>query len=240
MKRYLITIIYAVILASCSDEMDLAGKDGTYEFRQNENFFGISVQDGFELNLSSDSVRISTVRIESDENVIQRVKCEVKNGILYFYRDPEVKFPSNVPVKISVTKDSLKTLMLSSAKVQIVDTLRTNEISLVCRNKSVLTGRLDCNKIQAMINHSTVEIAGVSDTIQTLRMNVDNGSIVKLFDLKSHNAKVNISGGSRAEVAVYNEFEVAAKEKSIVHYKGTAIVRSLVSDDDSEIKEIKE
>jgi hypothetical protein len=238
MKRYLFTIICVVMLASCSDEIDLAGREGTYEFTQNKNFSGISVQDGFELYLISDSVPI--IKIESDENAVKCVKYEMKNDILYFYRDPEVKFPSNVSVKISVTKDSLETLMLSSAKVQIVDTLRTNEINLVCRGKSVLTGIVDCNKIQGMINNSTVEIAGVSDTIQTLRMNIDNGSIVELSDLKSHNVKVNISGGSYAEVAVYNEFEVAAKEKSIVHYRGTAIIRSLVSDDDSEIKEIKE
>jgi hypothetical protein len=224
------------MLASCSDEIDLAGKDNMYEFTG--NFSGISVQDGFELYLSSGNT--PTVRIESDENAIAYVKNEVKNGVLYFYREPEVKFPSNVSVKISVTKDSLKTLTLSSAKAHIVDTLRANEMSLICSDKSDLTGILDCKKIQARISGSTVEVAGVSDTVRTMWMNIDNGSIVKLFDLKSHNAKVNISGGSRAEVAVYDEFEVAAKEKSIVHYKGTAIIKDLISDDYSEIKEVKE
>jgi hypothetical protein len=87
-----------------------------------------------------------------------------------------------------------------------------------------------------VINNSTVEFTGISDTVQA---NIDNGSLVKLFGLESNNAKVNISGGSLAEVTVFDEFEVSAKEKSIIHYRGTAVIRSLVSDDDSEIKEIK-
>jgi hypothetical protein len=224
------------LLVSCNDEIDLAGRGGTNEFQfLNKNFSGISVQDGFELYLISDS--ITTIKIESDENAVQHVKYEVKNDVLYFYKDPEVEFPSKVSVKISVTKDSLNMLMLSSVKAQIVDTLRANEIHLVCSDKSVLTGRLDCKEMQAMINNSNLEIAGVSDTIQAMQMNIDNGSIVKLYDLKSNNAKVNISGGSYAEVTVYNEFEVTAKEKSILYYKGTAIIRSLISDGDSEIKE---
>jgi hypothetical protein len=233
MKRFL--YVYAVIccvvlLASCNDEIDLAGRDGTYEFLKN-NFSGISVQDGFELFLTNKGT--STIKIESDESVINHVKYEIKNSILYFYKEPAVKIPSKVSVKIYVTKDSLDALMLLSSKVRIVDTLRTDEIRLVCSNKSVLTGRLECKKIQSMINNSDVEITGVSDALQ---MNIDNGSSVKLFEMESNNAKINISGGSFAEVTVNREFEVKAKEKSILHYKGTAIIRGLISDDDSEIK----
>jgi hypothetical protein len=240
MKKFLYTIIYVVLLASCSDEIELAGRGGTFKFLK-DNFSGISVQDGFELYLISGKSHTTetvpdTIKIESDENVILHVKYEIKNGILYFYKEPEIEFPSGVSVKISVTKDSIDALLISSSKVQIVDTLRTNEIRLVCSDKSSLSGRLECKKIQSAINNSTVEMTGVSDMIQ---MNIDNGSSVKLFGLKSNNAKVNISGGSFAEITVDNEFDVKAKEKSILHYKGTAIIRSLVSDDDSEIKEIK-
>jgi hypothetical protein len=239
MKRYLYTVICTVILASCNDGIDLAGKNGTVETKfLTENFSGISVQDGFELYLISGNTE--KINIESDVNIVNHVKYRIKSGILYFYKEPEVEFPDKVLVKIFVAKDSLDALILSSAKAQIVDTLRTNEIRLVCSDKSNLTGILDCQKIQSTINNSTVKLTGVSDTIPTLQMNIDNGSIVKLFDLNTNNAKVNISGGSYAEVTVYNEFEVAAKEKSILYYKGMAIIRSLISDNDSEIiKEIK-
>jgi hypothetical protein len=240
MRIFLYTVICGVLLTSCSDEIDLAGRAGTFKFMK-DNFSGISVQDGFELYLISNNtpasgMKADTIKIESDENVIQHVKYEIKNGILYFYKEPETEFPSEVLVKISITKDSIDALMISSAKAHIIDTLRTNEIRLVCFDKSVLTGRLECKKMQAAVNNSTVETTGVADTV---RMNIDNGSSVNLFDLYSNNATVNISGGSYAEITVNNEFEVKAKEKSILHYKGTAIIRSLVQDDDSKITEIK-
>jgi hypothetical protein len=234
MKRFLYTVICVVLLASCNDEIDLAGNDGTYIFLEN-NFSGISVQDGFELYIISSnftSEMKDTIKIETDENAMGHVKSEIKNGILYFYKEQGIEFPNKVSVKISVTTDSLNILMLSSAKVQIIDTLRTNSIRLLCSDKSALTGRLECKEMQSVINNSTVEMTGVSDIIE---LNIDNGSSVKLFGLVSKNAKVNLSGGSYAEVTVNDEFEVKANEKSILYYQGTTIIRSLISDDDSEI-----
>jgi hypothetical protein len=235
MKRFLFTILCATLLISCSDEIDLAGRDGTFEFFPNK-FSEISIQDGFELYLIRGNT--PTIKIEADENVVGHVKCDDKNetGVLRIYKEPAgVEFPSGVVVKITVTADSLDALILSSVKAQIIDTLRTDEIQIVCSDKSVLTGRLECQKIQSVVNNSIVEITGVSDTVQ---MNIDSGSSVKLFGLESNNAKVNISGGSFAEISVSNEFEVTAKEKSILHYRGKAIIRSLISADDSEIKKI--
>ncbi|MDR1887537.1 MAG: DUF2807 domain-containing protein [Prevotellaceae bacterium] len=232
MKRFLFTIICAVFLVSCNDEIDLAGRQGIFEFLQ-DDFSGVGVQDGFELYLTAGNP--AKIRIESDENVINHVKYEVKNGILYFYKEPKKEFSSEVSVKIYVTKDSLDALIASSSKVQITDTLRTKAITIVLSNKSALTGRLECTGIQSAINGSTVELEGISDT---LRMNIDGGSTVKLSALTSNNADVNISGSSAAEITVNRELEVNARERSRLHYKGTAVIRSLVSDDDSEIKKI--
>jgi hypothetical protein len=234
MKRFLYTVICVVLLASCNDAIDLAGNNRRYIFLEN-NFSGISVQDGFELYVISSSFTSEmkdTIKIEADENAINHVKREVKDGILYFYKEQGIEFPDKVSVKISVTTDSLDALMLSSAKAYIAGTLRTNNMRLLCSDKSALAGRLECKKIQSVINNSTVEMTGVADTMQ---VNIGNGSSVKLFKMESKNAKVNISGGSYAEVTVSDEFEVKANEKSILYYQGTATIRSLVSDDDSEI-----
>jgi hypothetical protein len=235
MKRFLYIIICVALSVSCSNEIDLAGRDRTDKFLEN-TFSGISVQDGFELYITkSNSASRDTITIEADENVVSHVKYEIRGGILYFFKEQEIEFPSEVLVKISVTRDSLDALIVSSSKVQIVDTVRTNEMRLVCFDQSSVTGRLECKKIQSSINNSTVEITGVSDT---LLMNINNGSSVKLFGLELNNARVNISGGSFAEITVANEFEVKAKERSVVHYKGIAVIRSLVLDDDSQIKKL--
>jgi hypothetical protein len=235
MKRFLYTVICVVLLTSCNDEINLAGSDSTRPFPEN-NFSGISVQDGFELYITGGNFTSGINNtIEADENVIGYVKNEVKNGILYFYKEQGIEFPDKVSVKISVTTDSLDALMLLSAKAYIVDTLRTNSIRLLCSDKSALTGRLECKTLQSAINNSTVEMSGISDTIE---MNIDNGSSVKLFEMKSKKAKVNISGGSYAEIAVDDELEVKANEKSILYYKGTASIKP-VSDGNSEISERK-
>jgi hypothetical protein len=234
MKKFLYTVICVVLLASCSDEIDLAGINVPWVESPSEDFSGISVQDGFELSLFSGDT--SKIEIESDRNVLEHVNFEIRNGILHFYKKPEAVFPSKVVVKIQVTTDSLAALMILSSKVQIVDTLRANEISIFCSDKSVLTGRLECNRLQSVINNSTVELTGVSGTTQA---NIDNGSLVKLFGLESNNAKINISGGSFGQVTVSDEFEISAKERSILHYKGTTVIRDLVSDDDSEITKVE-
>ncbi|MDR1341217.1 MAG: DUF2807 domain-containing protein [Prevotellaceae bacterium] len=231
MKRYIYIIICAALLVSCKDEIDLTGRQGVYEYSPN-NFSGIGVQDGFELYLSNG--KTPTVRIESDEEAIMHVKSEIKNGILYFYRNPEVEFPNKVSVKIYVTKDSLEAIMVSSSKIQIMDTLRTGGLELVLSGKSSMTGRIECKRIQSMISGSTVEITGISDTVQ---ININGGSLVKMFGLKSNNVKVNISGGSFSEMTVYRELDVEAREKSILYYnyRDATIIRNLVLDEGSEV-----
>jgi len=235
MKRFLFTIVCVVVtMTSCTDEIELSGRENPLIFLENRFFSGVGVQDGFELYLTNNGGDTGdTIKIESDENAVTHVKYEIKNGILYFYKEPEIIFPSEVLIKIYISKDSIETLKVSSAKVHIMDTLRTKTIDLVFSGNSVLTGRVECKKLQSVINHSTIELTGISDTVQ---MNISEGSSVKLLDLEANNAKVNISGGSLAEITVNKELEVKAIEKSRLHYRGTAIIRSLVADDDSEIK----
>jgi CxxC motif-containing protein len=237
MKKFLYTIICVVLAVSCNNEIDLAGRQVTPEYNILEKFSGVGVQDGFELYLHPVNVATSTVRIESDENAIIHTKYKIKDGILYFYKDPEIEFPDNVSVKVYVTKDSLDNIVASSAKVQIMDTLRTKDINLVLSDHSLLTGRIECENIRSAIYGSTVELAGTSDTVQ---VNIDGGSSVKMFEMESKDLKINIAGGSFAEITVHRELDVRAKEKSALHYKGTPFIRNLVSDDDSEIKKIEQ
>jgi hypothetical protein len=179
---------------------------------------------------------MDTIRIEADENILNHVKYEIKNNILYFYKEQGIEFPSEALVRIYVTRDSIDALTISSsAKVQLTDTIRTDELRLVCIDRSVLTGRLECKKIQSYINNSTLEITGLSSMI---RMNIDNGSSTNLLGMESNNAHINISGGSFAEISVSDEIELKAIERSVLHYKGTAIIRSLILDDDSKIKKL--
>jgi hypothetical protein len=220
------------MFASCNDELELADRDGTYEFLE-DGFSGVSVQDGFELYMISGET--SKVRIESDENIIDYVKFETKNKILYFFKDPGVQIPSQIPVKIYVTVPSVDVLIVLSSKAEIVDTLKTNDIRLVCSDRSSLTGRLECKRLQSVINNSTVELTGFADNVQT---NINNGSTVHTFKLESANVEMDIAGGSFAEITVSNELSVVAKENSVVHYRGTAVIRSLTSDD-SVVKELK-
>jgi hypothetical protein len=234
MKKFLYTIVCAVLTVSCSNEIDLAGRQGTFEYLQ-DNFSGIGVQDGFELYVHPASGAPSSVRIESDENVVNHVKSEIKNGVLYFYKEPETEFPGKVSVKIYVTKDSLDAITVSSSKVQIMDTLRTKDISLVLSDNSSLAGRIECEKIRSAIYGSAVELTGNSGTVQ---INVDRGSSVKMFGMESNDVKISVAGGSFAEITVRRELDVRAREKSVLHYKGAAIIRNLVLDDNSEIKEI--
>jgi hypothetical protein len=231
MKRFLFAIVCVVFLASCNDEIELANRIEEHIFLEDKFFSGVGVQDGFELYLTNDGS--DSIKIISDVNVNESVKYEIKNGILYFYKEPDTEFPSEVLVKIYVSKDSLKTVKALSSKVHIIDTLRTKTIDLVFSGNSVLTGSIKCEKLQSVINHSTIGLTGISDTVQ---MNISGGSSVKLFDLVSDNAKVNISGGSLAEITVNKELEVKAIERSSLHYRGTTVIRSKVSDDDSEIK----
>jgi hypothetical protein len=209
----------------------MSGTISVSEESVKDNFSGIGVQDGFELYLINKDT-VSTVKIEADENVILHVKYEIKNGILYFYKEKETEFSSDALVKISVIKDSVRFIKAANSKIYISDTLRNDTIELNCSDKSILEGRIECINLKSSIGNSSLKLTG---TTNKLFMNIFSGSIIDSFGLESENIKVNIAGGSVANLTVVKELELQATEHSILNYKGNPVIRNMVLMDDSKI-----
>lgn len=233
MKKFFITVVCIAFLVSCNDEVDLSGRSAVHEFRT-ENFSGVGVQDGFNLFLSNETDDGPIIKIEADENIIPHVKHIIKDGTLYFYQDTEAEFPNNALVKISVIKDSVTTLVASSANLYIIDTLRSESVDMHISN-ALLEGKVNSGNLSGVINGSLVELTGETDT---LLMNVFNSSIVSSLGLESLQTTINISGGSLAEINVKEELEVKASQSSKISYRGNPIIRSMRLDDESQLNKV--
>lgn len=231
MRKILFFTVVATLCASCNSEISLSGKDAASEFLENK-FSGIAVQDGFELYVANGLE--AKVKIEADEKIIAHVKYEIKNNILYFYKDADADFPSNALVKIHVTRDSVEVLKASQSKVYISDTLRVESLELNFSNSSVLEGRVECLQLQAAVNASTIKLNG---TAENILMNVADGSLVAA-GIETVDAQLNIAGGSAVSLNVSGELDIYARDKSIFYYALVGVFRSMTLDDESSVVNI--
>ena len=232
MKKFIFAAV-CIVAMSCSDEIELTGNNATSEFLQ-DGFTGVGVQDGFELYIINDTVE-PKVRIETDEKAISHVKHTIKQGMLYFYKEKDVEFPSDALVKIYVTKDSLSALIASSSKIIISDTLRNENVNVKISNMGSIEGRIECVNLTSIINNSSSSISG---QVSNLMLNTYSGSNVNSIGLRSDNVKANISGGSSVYLFVNNELELEATEGSYMGYRGTGIIRSMLLEDDSKLEKL--
>jgi hypothetical protein len=239
MRKVLLAIVCFAPFCACSDEIALSGRTVQVE-KIESSFSGIGVRDRFELLIASGSE--SKFRIEADEEIIRHVKSEIRDGILYFYKDPDAaSFPVDALVRIQVNKDSLRVLKVSGATVAIgdssrADTLRTDTLVLNLSGASSLKGAVECRSIRARFNNATVDLTGEADRVE---MQVGEGSFVGISgatgSLKAKYVTAILSGGSSASLTVSGELEVQASENSVFYYGGKPVIRSMILDDNSKV-----
>ena len=240
MRKVLLAIICFAPFCACNDEIALSGRTVQVE-KIESNFSGIGVRDKFELLIASGSE--SKFKIEADEEIIRHVKSELKDGILYFYKDPDATFPVDALVRILVTKDSLRVLKVSGAHVGIAgdssrtDTLRTDTLDLNFSNASSLKGTVSCRCMRARFNNTTVDLTGEADKVT---MHVGEGSLVGASTggrgyLKTIDVAAILSGGSAASLTVSGELEIQASENSVFYYGGKPVIRNMILDDNSKV-----
>jgi hypothetical protein len=239
MRKVLLAIVCFAPFCACNDEIALSGRTVQVE-KVESSFSGIGVRDRFELLIAGGSE--SKFRIEADEEIIRHVKSEIKDGILYFYKDPDATFPVDAAVRILVTKDSLRVLKASGANIVIggdssrIDTLRTDTLDINLSGASSLKGAVECRSIRARFNNATVDLTGAADRVEMQAgEGTSAGTSGEKGSLKAINVTAILSGGSSASLTVSGELEVRASENSVFYYAGKPVIRNIILDDNSKV-----
>jgi len=192
--------------------------------RKVSDFTGIDVSGGFTVEITQGNTE--SLKLEAEENLLDNIKTEVRNGVLHIYNDKSLS--TNKGMKAYITLKELNKIDISGGvKVIGNSTFKTNAMDLDMSGGSKVALAVDTKKLTAdMSGASKVELKGRADE---LLMDMSGASKVEAADLEAKRVKVSASGASKVSVFAKEALDINASGASAIYYKGSPRITSETS-----------
>jgi hypothetical protein len=206
------------------------------ELREAGDFHGINLSSAFDVYLTQGNTEAVAVSA-SEEKHRERIKVEVKAGILYISYDSKgLSWSSgNKKLKAYISFKNIDLLRISGAcDVAIAGILKADNLDIRQSGASDLKGKLDVNKLT--INLSGASDITVSGRAGQLAVDASGASSFKGYDLVTEICNASASGASDIKVTVNKELSAQASGASDVKYRGVAVIREMKSSGSSSVR----
>ena len=194
---------------------------------QNRNvsgFTGIDVSGGFAVEITQGSNE--SLKLEADENLLNNIKTEVRNGVLHIYNDKSLSTSKGMKAYITV-KELNKIEISGGVKVVGNSTFKTNTMTLDMSGGSKVVLAVEAKQLKAdMSGASKVELKGKADD---LIMEMSGASSVDAAELAAKDVRIGASGASKVKVHADKTLHIDASGASAVYYKGSPSITAETS-----------
>jgi hypothetical protein len=165
------------------------------EVREVKEFTGVDVGGVFTVDITAG--KEFGIEVETDDNLLQYVRTEVRGGILKIDTTERIKPESGIRVR--VTAPNIERLNVSGVAKVFVNDLKNESIDIDTSGASKIT---------------------VAGTTTDLTIDVSGASKIDANGLKAENANVDASGASHVDVFVTGRLTSEASGASKVEYQG--------------------
>lgn len=169
------------------------------ETRSVSDFSQIEVSSVFHVEITAQQEY--RLEIEADDNLLQHITTEVRNGRLEISLDKRVKTKN--PMKVRISAPNIDRIDASGASFVDLSNLKNNELTVDTSGASKISVAGETGKL-------VVDVSGAS--------RIDAGS------LSAQTANIDASGASHVSVNVVNELIADASGASRVTYSGSPSV----------------
>ncbi|MFT3936456.1 MAG: head GIN domain-containing protein [Chitinophagaceae bacterium] len=210
--------------------------DANAEKRNVPAFSGISVSSAIDLYLTQgdeDGIAVSASEVKYRD----RIKTEVKNGVLTIWYDSEGMHwgTGKKMMKAYVSFKNINKLSASGASdVYINGTLKASSLDLKLAGASDMHGTLDIGNLTA--NISGASDMKVSGRIESLSIDASGASDLKDYDLVVQTCDANASGASDIKITVEKELNANASGASDIIIRGNGVIKKSSKSGASSIK----
>ena len=255
-KIFLSFLLLAIAAISFAQDTKNVVYDANAEVRKVDAFKAVEVSSAITLYLSQGSENAVAISVEKGEK--NKVKTEVRNGVLKIYMDSDFwgKWNSNSSsVKAYVTVKEIEKIVASGAsQVRITDKITATILKVVVSGASNLKGDIKADDLKfdltgasstnASLHSNTLKVgisgastANLSGSANSLDIDASGASNFKGFDLVANTCTAEASGASTIKVNVTKEIsKIQASGASSIHYKGDATIKNFESSGASSIK----
>lgn len=217
-------LIVAIILGT--NFQSLAFSSDKTEIRNLKDFNAIKVSSGIDLYLRMGETE--EVKVVADEDIIDKVVTEVKDGTLKIYMKSNNNWNWGTTkarkVYVSV-KELVKLDASSGSDVNSESTLKGESLEVKASSGSDVN--LDIYYKNFSVDTSSGSDARITGKTKNFEAEASSGSDIKAQDLESVICKVNVSSGSDATVNVSEELNATASSGGDVSYYGNPQVKNI-------------
>ncbi len=233
---FLMLLLLTVVTTHAQDVMVVNDKNA--ELRTASGFHGIYVSHAIDLIIkqsNEEAVAVSAI----DEKYRNRIKTEVKNGILRIWFDNDgLKWNWNMgdkKLRAYVSVKSIDIIQASGAcDVKIDGNLNGTDLKLSLSGASSFKGNLYFSRM--ITDQSGASDANIEGKVTELKVSVSGASDFKGFGLVTETCVADASGASDIKITVNKDLKVNASGASDIEYKGTAVISNFKTGSASSVR----
>jgi len=229
-----------ILIASClvftTQAQETVIHDPNAQLRPNlKGFHGIEVSNAINLYLSqgdNETVVVSAPDIKWRD----RIRTEVRDGILHIYLEDNHFSLGNTKLKAYVSYTMLDRLDASGASDIFVDgVIAGDNLNITLSGASDFRGAINVKDLK--MNQSGASDAHITGAVSgTASFESSGASDVKGYDLVTQHCDVHATGASDVHITVNKELTADVSGASSVHYKGDGALREIHSSGASIVK----
>ena len=155
--------------------------------------------------------------IETDDNIIDRIVSEVRNGELELHTNGNINNVTKMVVYITMAE--LKDIDLSgAASLTSESRFENDDMDFELSGASSSDLKIKCNKLDVDISGAAnINLSGYAANID---LECSGASNFKAFELEADDAKIDCSGASNVKISVTKSLIGEASGASSITYKG--------------------
>lgn len=205
-----------------------AGNSDKTENRNVSNFNAVKVSTGIDLYITMGTSE--SVKIVADDDIIDELITEVKDGTLKIYMKQSNNWfnwnTGNQTRKAYVTVKELQAIDASSGSdVKSENTLKGEDLKVKASSGSDV--ELDVYYKNLWLDTSSGSDAKISGKTKNFEAEASSGSDITAHDLESKICRISVSSGSDATVNVTDELYAKASSGGDVRYSGNPQVKDI-------------
>jgi hypothetical protein len=227
--KHVLTSLLCIISAYAFAQDNAVINDKNAEVRNVGSFNEIKVSGAIDLYLSQSGTEAVAVS-SNDEKVRDKIKTEVKDGVLNIYFKSEgLGFNwGNKKMTAYVSFKNINSLEISGASTcKITGSINTDDLKLTLSGASNIKGKLNIRKL--VLNASGASDAKLSGMATNADINCSGASNLKAYDLITDECIAHASGASDIHITTKNQLSINATGASSIHYKGGAVIKDMHS-----------
>jgi hypothetical protein len=214
-----ITGITVMSVANTGNENTITGNGNVVtQKRTIESFHALKVSGGIDVILTQ-GIDIS-LQVEADENLLENIKTEVKNGVLNIYSEKNIRNAKTMQIHLTFNKIDAIT---ASGGCDITSKEKLSFSSLQTDLSGGCDIKLEFKAENLMCKNSGGCDAYFKGEAAECSLNVSGGSDFKGSDFRVTNCKIVASGGSDVYVFVSGTLDAEASGACDVYYSGSPI-----------------